>query len=87
MGYWVHRYRKIPDTSHPGIGKQRFKVTLSPKEFSKGDVLNMGNKNTQVKVVKVYKYNWWRKLLVWFGYPKVKLFTGIKVETTEDGKK
>ena len=43
-----------------------------------------GGSGIEVLVTKVYRYNWWKKLLVCLGYPRVKLFTGIKVKPIDN---
>lgn len=63
----------------PSIGGEEFKVILNPEEFSKGDIL-VRQSGARVIVTKVYRYNWWRRVLVYLGYPKVKLFLGVKVK-------
>lgn len=64
--------------NYPGINQQSFVMKLSDVFFKKGDTLTFGG-NTTVKVVKVYKYNIWRKFLNFFGI-KFKLFNCIKVK-------
>lgn len=68
------------DNKYPGMNQSEFKILLNPEEFCKGDILNMDKTGNRLQVTKVYKYNWWRKLLVWMGYPRVKIFTGIKAK-------
>ena len=58
--------------------KNTFTIKFSEGYFSKNDIINIGN-TTQAKVVKVYKYTWWRKLLAWFGMP-FKMMDMVKVE-------
>ena len=42
-----------------------FKLKMLDNHFSKNDIINMGT--LELKVVKVRKFNWWRKLLLQFG--------------------
>lgn len=69
---------------YPGKGKP-FKIILSPEAFTKHDIITM-NGTTELEITKVYRYNWWRRFLVWCGYPKVKLFLGVKVKPIDNGK-
>jgi hypothetical protein len=45
-----------------------FKIQFEKAWCKKDDILNIPN-SVQLKVLKVYKFTWWRKILSWFGVP------------------
>lgn len=65
------------ENNYPGIKPEPFFIHFSTGYFKKGDIISSAN-NSILKVIKVYKYNWWRKLLNFFGI-RFKLVNVIKV--------
>lgn len=61
------------------INHKPFYIFLNESWYKKNDILNLPS-GFQVKVVKVYKYNWYRKLLNFFGF-KFKWLNCVKVKT------
>ena len=49
-----------------GIKGTTFKLHLKAEWFNKGDIISTAD-DIQLKILKVYKFTWWRKLLFWFG--------------------
>lgn len=62
----------------PGLKGNEFTLVFKEQYFNKGDLLKSFD-NVNLKVTKVYKYNWWRKLLNFLGI-RFKMFNCIKVE-------
>jgi hypothetical protein len=56
----------------PGIGGKPFYIKFEKDWVKKGDILN-NNYGYQIKVTKVYKYYWWKKILRRLGF-KVRWF-------------
>lgn len=67
---------------YPGINNKPFKILFYQDWLKKGDYLII-ERGLKVKVTKVYKRTWWRKLLYYFGV-KTKLFDCVKVEPYEN---
>lgn len=64
---------------HPGrTGKKPFYIQFDRDWFSKGDVLETDN-GAKFEVIKVYRLNWWRKLLRKLGF-RVRIFSVKVVE-------
>lgn len=78
------KYFRGIDPITPGSNKASFTIVFQEPYFKKGDIL-INSRDYQLKVTKVYKYNWYRKLLNFFGI-KFKLFNCIKVENLETKK-
>lgn len=57
----------------------KFIIRFDSNYFNKNDVLTL-QKEYQVKIIKVYKFNLYRKVLHFFGF-KFKLYNCVKVET------
>lgn len=57
----------------------KFIIRFNGNYFNKNDILTL-QKGYDVKIIKVYKYNWYRKVLHFFGF-KFKLYNCVKVET------
>jgi hypothetical protein len=73
-----NRYIGGIDPITPGSGKGSFIIRFTTPFFNNGDILSTPD-NQQLRITKVYKYNWYRKLLNFFGI-KFKLFNCVKVE-------
>lgn len=63
---------------YPGINGKPFYLKFDTLWFKKGECITTGL-GVNMVVVKVYKYNWWRKLLIKLGF-KVKVGI-LKVKT------
>jgi len=68
-----------------GVIKKPFILKFEENYFKKSDILFCGEPEYKVRITKVYKYNWYRKLLNFFGIP-FKLFNCVKVEEIKDDK-
>ena len=68
-----------PGDSLPGSKAKPFLLKFEDSFFQKGNILNSGLPNVQLRIIKVYKFNWYRKLLHFFGF-KFKMFNCVKVE-------
>lgn len=55
----------------------KFIIRFDSNYFNKNDVLTL-QKEYQVKIIKVYKFNLYRKVLHFFGF-KFKLYNCVKV--------
>jgi len=66
----------------PGLTKNKFTLVFKEQYFNKGDLLQTSD-NVRLKLTKVYKYNWWRKLLNFLGI-QFKMFNCVKVEEVEN---
>jgi len=56
-----------------GLNSHSFDLKIDSDWFKKGDILKYSRR--QLLVTKVYKFNIWRKILLYFGF-KVKLLKG-----------
>ena len=62
-----------------GIMKNKpFILYLSEPWVNKKDIL-LTRDNFKLKVIKVYKYRWWKKILSRLGF-KIKVYNGVKVK-------
>lgn len=71
--------------SLPGKKNEVFKLRFDNHHFCKGEIIacapDSSIRGNLVKVIKVYKYTWWKKLLSYLGIKtKWLLFTGVKVK-------
>lgn len=67
---------------NPGIKNKTFKIQLDIDAFHKGEIIEqtINNSNSvKLKVIKVYKFTWWKKILFKLGF-SIKFFQGILVE-------
>ena len=65
----------------PGKDNKPFTIKFSDTTWiNKGNIISTGK--VQMKVLKVYKKVWWRRLLLWLGF-RVKLMDCIKVKYHE----
>lgn len=62
-----------------GVGKTTFKIQLDADWYNKEDILSIGPYYTKVKIIKVYRLTWWKKLLLKLGF-SITFFKGVKVE-------
>ena len=53
---------------YPGSKSKPFIIKLEEDWFKKGDILETSDES-KLKIIKIYKFNWWRRLLFWFGFP------------------
>lgn len=61
----------------PGIKSKPFLIYFSENWYKKGDILVTGQ-GIELKVIKVYKLTWWKKILIKLGFRfRIK---GIKVK-------
>lgn len=67
---------------NPGKNGKTFTIYLEDTFFKKGDILT-SEESTNLKVIKVYKFNLWRKLLYKLGF-NIKIFNGVKVKTIDE---
>ncbi len=64
---------------NPKMNRKTFILYFDDNYFKKGDILDSGT-SYQVKVIKVYKYNLFRRLLFkWFNIP-FKMYNCVKVK-------
>jgi hypothetical protein len=60
----------------PGKGNKPFKLIFQEEWMRKGDIIKCKNSYfPHIVILKVYKNNWWRKTLHFFGF-KTKLLKG-----------
>lgn len=60
------------------MGDETFIMTFRKNYFNKNDILLSGE-DRQLKVIKIYKDNFWRKFLHFLGF-KIMLYGEIKVK-------
>jgi hypothetical protein len=77
----VHEFLEPVDktTMIPGKNPGTFTLTFTEDWHFKIDDILLGGNGFKVKVTKVYKYNWWKQILNFFGI-KFKLFNCILVK-------
>lgn len=63
----------------PGKEGKTFVIKFDREHFKKGDLLTYGASITTLKVIKVYKLTWWRKLLMRMGF-RIRLIHAVKVQ-------
>ena len=65
----------------PGYKTKPFYIKFDGNYFKRGDVLHVSSprQGIQIEVIKVYKFNLWRRVLNFFGIP-FKMFGFVKVK-------
>lgn len=55
-----------------------FIVTFNLPFYNKGDILTT-SEGTEMEVVRVYKLTWWKRVLMWFGFPFHSMDLKVKI--------
>jgi len=67
--------------NYPGKNNESFVIKLDASYFDKGEIFENPDGEKYI-ITKVYKFNWYRKLLLYFGMP-FKMFNCVKVKDYE----